>query len=79
MTISVISVASAILLTIFIGVVYDVMGRKGPVLIFLVLMSISIILMPFLDEIFPGYVILRCFVVLSSTIVTTVPFAPDYV
>jgi MFS family permease len=49
-------------LCLFIGVVYDVIGRKMPVLIFLVLMGLSIIVMPFFKDIYPGYVILRAFV-----------------
>ena len=64
---------------IFIGVVYDVIGRKIPVLIFIVLMGFSIIIMPFFTDIYPGYVIVRAFVQISAVVVATVPFAPDYV
>ena len=67
------------MLTFFIGVVYDVIGRKTPTLIFFVLMGFAIIVMPFFKGFFAGYVIMRAFVQLSAAVVATVPFAPDYV
>ena len=74
-----ISVGPTIALTFFIGIVYDVIGRKTPVLIFLVLLGFSLIVMPYFPDVYPGYAIMRAIVQISGAIITTVPFAPDYV
>jgi len=61
-TIAISSVGATIPLLIFIGVFYDVVGRKLPLILLLIIMGVAIITMPLFDEIYPGFCMMRIFV-----------------
>ena len=64
---------------LFLGVIFDTLGRKIPVLLGFLLTALAIGAIPLFKSIFPSYLILKICISLGTVIGMNVPFLPDYV
>ena len=60
------------------GVIFDVVGRKYPIVISLVIAGISLILLPYLTNVYPEFLILRILLSIGVIPGFNSPLLPDY-
>ena len=65
--------------TFMLGFVFDVFGRRIPVLIGMLMVSVSIFCMPLGKHLYPGYLICRIVLALGTALAGNAPLLPDYV
>ena len=70
---------SVIIFDLFIGVIFDTVGRVLPVLVGLIVIGFSFIAMPFFEKVYPSFLILRIMVSLGILPGMNCPLLPDYV
>jgi MFS family permease len=78
-TIGSIAEAFAIILEFFIGLIFDLFGRKKPLIFGFLLFGIGLIGIPFFKKVFPWFLILRIMISLGAVFGMSVPLLPDYV
>ena len=70
--------ATTIVLMVFIGVTIDTFGRKGLLVIGVLVAGVTMGLLP-ITNIYPGFLICRVLMSLGITIAQNIPLLPDYV
>ena len=67
------------ILGLFVGTIYDYYGRRGPILVFVFIISLNMIMTPINTSLFPGAVIIQIISHLSITCVMSSPLVADLV
>ena len=78
-TIGSISEACVIVLEFFIGLIFDIFGRKNPLVFGFLLIGIGLIGIPLFSEIYPWFALMRILISIGSIFGLAVPLLPDYV
>ena len=61
------------------GPIIDTIGRKVAVIFGITIMGVSVGLIPFFTELYPGFFLVRVLMSVGSIICLNIPLLPDYV
>ena len=68
-----------ILYELFLGTIFDLFGRKYPLIAGLFIASIGLGVIPLFRELYPSFLILKIMIAVGSVAGIAVPLLPDYV
>jgi len=78
-TIGSVSEATVIVLEFFIGLIFDIFGRKNPLVFGFLMIGIGLIGIPLFKEVYPWFLIMRILISIGAVFGMSVPLLPDYV
>ena len=61
------------------GPIMDIFGRKYPITIGILVAGVFMYLIPHFKEVYPGFLICRIMIGISTILFVNVPLVPDYV
>ena len=70
---------AVIVFDLFLGLIFDTVGRVLPIILGFLAIGFSIIAMPFFDKVYPTFLIFRIFISLGILPGLNCPLLPDYV